>query len=182
MKAFGQAKLRLAGALPPGPRAALARRMAASVLRAAGDLPTAVVCDDLDVAAWADAAGATVVWAPGRGLDGAVGDGVAALAAAGADRVVVAHADLPLAADLSWVARFPGVTIVPDRRDDGTNVICVPTAESFPFAYGPGSFARHARAALARSLPLRVVREPRLGADVDVPADLATTGLLAAAP
>lgn len=177
LKAFAKAKVRLAAALPPVPRAELARSMAASVLRAAGDLPRAVVCDDPDVAAWASAAGARVVWAPGRGLDGAVADGVLALAGQGAERVIVAHADLPLAVDLAWVARFPGVTIVPDRRDDGTNVICVPTADVFPFAYGPGSFRRHARAALERGLPLRVVREPRLGADVDVPDDLATAGL-----
>ena len=181
LKAFADAKLRLAPALPPGPRAELARSMAASVLRAAGALPRAVVCDDEGVAAWASAAGAQVVWAPGRGLDGAVADGVAALSAAGAEQVIVAHADLPLAVDLAWVARFPGVTIVPDRRDDGTNVICVPAGGAFPFAYGPGSFRRHARAALDLGLPLRVVREPRLGADVDVPGDLASVGLPAAA-
>ena len=177
VKAFALAKVRLAGALSPEPRAQLARSMAASVLRAAGPLRRAVVCDDADVAAWASSLGAQVVWAPGRGLDGAVGDGVAALKAHGAERVIVAHADLPLALDLAWVARFPGVTIVPDRRDDGTNVICVPTEEAFPFAYGPGSFLRHARATLAREWSLRVVREPRLGADVDVPADLPAAGL-----
>lgn len=179
LKAFARAKVRLAGALLPAPRAELARSMAASVLRAAGELPRAVVCDDAEVADWAVTEGARVVWAPGRGLDGAVADGVKALAADGATRVIVAHADLPLAVDLAWVARFPGVTIVPDRRDDGTNVICVPTAGDFPFSYGPASFRRHARAALDLGIPLRVVREPRLGADVDVPDDLAPAGLCA---
>lgn len=177
VKAFRVAKLRLAPALPPGPREALARFMATTVLRAAAPLPVAVVCDDDEVAGWAAAQGAQVVWAPGRGLDGAVSDGVRALAAAGAARVIVAHADLPLATDLSWVARFPGVTLVPDHRDDGTNVACVPAQAGFPFAYGPGSFARHTAAALRLDLPLRVVREPRLGLDVDVPADLERAGL-----
>lgn len=177
VKAFRVAKLRLAAALPPGQRRALARSMAGAVLRAAAPLPVAVVCDDDEVARWAAAHGAEVVWAPGRGLDGAVSDGVQALAAAGAARVIVAHADLPLATDLSWVARFPGVTLVPDHRDDGTNVACVPAVAGFPFAYGPGSFARHAAAALRLDLPLRVVREPRLGLDVDVPADLERAGL-----
>lgn len=173
MKAFGLAKVRLAPALRAPERAALARAMAASVLRAAAPLPAAVVCDDADVAAWAADHGAQVVWAPGRGLDGAVAEGVAALVRQGAARVIVAHADLPLAARLAWVARFAGVTLVPDRRDDGTNVICVPGAVPFPFSYGPGSFSRHAAAAFALDIPLRVVREPRLGRDVDVPADLA---------
>lgn len=171
------AKLRLAPALAPGPRAALARSMAATVVRAAGALPVAVVCDDAEVAAWAVALGARVVWAAGRGLDGAVSDGVRALAADGAARVIVAHADLPLATDLAWVGRFPGVTLVPDHRDDGTNVACVPGTAAFPFAYGPGSFARHAAAALRLGLALRVVREPLLGRDVDVPADLGPAGL-----
>ena len=155
---------------------ALARSMAATVLRAAAPLPTAVVCDDDEVAAWAVEEGAQVVWAPGRGLDGAVSDGVDALVAAGAARVIVAHADLPLAADLSWVARFPGVTLVPDHRDDGTNVACVPADTRFPFAYGPGSFARHAATAIRLGLSLRVVREPLLGLDVDVPTDLERAG------
>lgn len=180
VKGFSVAKVRLARALADGPRADLARSMAGAVLRAAAGLAVAVVCDDEEVAAWARAQGAQVVWAPRRGLDAAVADGVRALAAQGAARVIVAHADLPLASDLRWVARFPGVTLVPDRRDDGTNVACVPTATPFPFSYGPGSFARHGRAALALGLSLRVVREPGLGRDVDEPADLALAGLVGA--
>ncbi len=46
VKAFGQAKLRLAPALSPPERAALAREMATRVVRSAGRLPVAVVCDD----------------------------------------------------------------------------------------------------------------------------------------
>jgi 2-phospho-L-lactate guanylyltransferase len=53
VKAFAEAKLRLAPALPPLARAELAKAMATAVLDAARPLPTAVVCDDLDVAAWA---------------------------------------------------------------------------------------------------------------------------------
>lgn len=172
VKAFRVAKLRLAPVLSPESRDALARSMAETVLRAAAPLPTAVVCDDDEVAAWAAGLGAKVVWAPGRGLDGAVSDGVQALAARGASRVIVAHADLPLATDLSWVARFAGVTLVPDHRDDGTNVACVPSDARFRFAYGTGSFARHAATAIRLGHALRVVREPRLGLDVDEPADL----------
>jgi 2-phospho-L-lactate guanylyltransferase len=98
--------------------------------------------------------------------------GVDRLAAAGAHRVVVAHADLPLAGPLGWACRFSGVTLVPDRRDDGTNVACVPTESGFTFSYGPGSFQRHGAEARRLGLGLRVVREPLLGHDVDVPADL----------
>ena len=60
VKAFQHAKLRLAPALDQAERAALAREMAGKVVRAAGHLPVAVVCDDDDVAAWAARAGATI--------------------------------------------------------------------------------------------------------------------------
>jgi 2-phospho-L-lactate guanylyltransferase len=172
IKAFTQAKERLAPALPPAERAALARAMAEHVLDVCAPLPTAVVCDDVDVAAWAREHGARVIWEPGRGLNRAVQEGVARLGDAGARRVIVAHGDLPLAGAVDWVAAFAGVTLVPDRRDDGTNVACVPTDAGFHFAYGPGSFHRHSIEAHRRGLALRVVREPRLGYDVDWPADL----------
>ena len=55
IKSFRNAKVRLAGALPPSERTALAKRMAGRVLAAAGPLPVSVVCDDVDVAAFAEA-------------------------------------------------------------------------------------------------------------------------------
>jgi 2-phospho-L-lactate/phosphoenolpyruvate guanylyltransferase len=173
VKDFRQAKVRLAAALDPERRAVLARSMADAVIAAALPLPTYVVCDDDDVAAWATTRNAQVLWRPGLGLNGAVTDGVDALGLAGYQRVIVAHSDLPLALHLSWVASLPGLTLVPDRRDDGTNVACVPTGTGFRFAYGPGSFRRHAAEGRRLGLPVRVVREPRLGWDVDVPDDLA---------
>ena len=172
VKTFSEAKLRLAPALDPAHRAELARAMATHVVTSAAPLPTAVVCDDADVAEWARDLGALVVWEPERGLNRAVEAGVARLAAGGARRVVVAHADLPRAGHLAWVARFAGVTLVPDQYDNGTNVICVPGDAGFTFSYGPGSFARHGAEAHRLGLPLRVVREPTLSHDVDLPADL----------
>ncbi len=172
VKAFAEAKLRLAPALTGAERETLARRMAAQVVGAAAPLPVAVVCDDPQVRTWAESVGAQVVWRPGRGLNTAVQDGVAALAADGFDRVVVAHADLPLATALAWVADGAGVTLIPDRHDDGTNAACVPAAAGFQFAYGPGSFARHCVEAQRLGLDLRVVRDAALGWDVDVPDDL----------
>jgi 2-phospho-L-lactate/phosphoenolpyruvate guanylyltransferase len=179
VKAFDQAKHRLAPALDARQRAELARSMADNVVRVAAPLPVWVVCDDDRVAAWAARAGATVLWRPGRGLNQAVADGVEHLAGLDHAQVIVAHADLPHADDLAWVADFDGVTLVPDRHDDGTNVACVPTGTGFTFAYGAGSFARHRAEAERLGLPLRVEREPRLGWDVDLPADLATPEWLA---
>jgi 2-phospho-L-lactate guanylyltransferase len=172
VKSFSRAKVRLAPALPPAEREALARSMADVVVRAAGTLPVAVVCDDDDVSAWAVARGIDVVWTPGLGLNGAVEAGVQRLAESGFAHVVVAHADLPRADDLAWVADFPGITLVPDRHNDGTNVIGVPVDAGFRFSYGPGSFARHVAAARSLPVPMRVVRDDKLAWDVDVPDDL----------
>ena len=172
VKAFADAKVRLAPALGPAERAALARSMAGQVVAAAGHLPVAVVCDDREVADWARGLGVLVVWEPGRGLNGAVEAGVSRVAGLGVEQVIVAHADLPLATELAWVADFDGVTLVPDRASDGTNVACVPTDAGFRFAYGPGSFERHRAEATRLGLGLRVVHDPSLEWDVDIPADL----------
>jgi 2-phospho-L-lactate guanylyltransferase len=150
--------------------------MATTVLAAAAPLPVWVVCDDETVAAWATAAGAKVSWQPGRGLNEAVGAAVAEQAVAGVGRVIVAHGDLPLARELSWLADTgtpDEVVLVPDRRDDGTNVACLPSDAGFRFAYGAGSFDRHRAEAARLGLPLRVVRDAALGWDVDIPDDLA---------
>jgi 2-phospho-L-lactate guanylyltransferase len=172
VKSFARAKARLAPVLDGEQRAALARTMAATVLRAAAPLPVLVVCDDEDVRTWATGLGVEVAWTPGVGLNGAVEAGVALLAARGVARAVVAHADLPLATDLAWVAEGDGVTLVPDRHGDGTNVAGVPTGAGFRFAYGAGSCARHEAEARRLGLPVRVVPDLRLGWDVDQPADL----------
>ena len=172
VKDFSVAKLRLAPALPPAGRARLARVMAERVIAAARYVPVAVVCDDTVVAAWARGLGALVVWAPERGLNHAVQDGVRQLAQYGVTHVTVAHADLPLADDLTWVGEWPGVTLIPDRRHDGTTVIGVPTDGGFVFSYGPGSFGRHRAEAERLGLEYRVVDSPALSWDVDLPADL----------
>ena len=109
---------------------------------------------------------------PGRGLNGAVEAGVRRLAASGASEVVVAHADLPHAHGIGRLAGFDGVTLVPDRRDDGTNVVCIPAEARFRFHYGPGSFTRHRAEAHRLGFSCRVIRDPELTWDVDVPSDI----------
>jgi 2-phospho-L-lactate guanylyltransferase len=170
IKAFDRAKARLAEVLDIEARAALARAMAERVLAAAGPLPVTVACDDDEVRAWATGRGAQVCWTPGLDLNGAVAAGVAALSSY--ERVVVAHADLPHAVSLGEVAAGEGVVAVPDRRDDGTNVLAVPTGAGFTFHYGPGSFAAHRAEAARLDLAFTVLRPDDLTWDVDVPDDL----------
>ena len=172
IKAFTAAKVRLAPVLDADERAQLARHLAAGVLRAAGGLTVAVVCDDAVVAEWARARGARVLWTPARGLNAAVSEGVAVLGSSGVELVTVAHADLPLVTDLSDLARPDTVVLAADRHEDGTNVACVPARAGFRFSYGPGSLARHVGEAARLGLPVEVLRRDDLAWDVDVPDDL----------
>ena len=172
VKAFADAKGRLAGAVEPDVRADLARSMAATVIAAAAPLPVTVVCDDDGVDAWARSVGAGVVRVAGPGLNRAVEAGVAALAADGTRQVVVAHADLPRATRLDHCAATEGITLVPDRNLNGTPVLSVPTDAGFRFAYGPGSYAAHVAEAERLGLPWRSLHDPDLAFDVDDPADL----------
>jgi 2-phospho-L-lactate guanylyltransferase len=176
VKAFGEAKRRLAPALDPARRAALARRLATDVVHAAAPFPVAVVCDDRDVADWARSLGALVVWEPGRGLNGAVADGVAHLLTLGAELVAVSHGDLAHPASLSDVvldAPADAITLVPDLGEDGTNVVIVPAGSGFRFSYGPGSFRRHADEATRLRMTTCVLRGSPLAVDIDLPGDLA---------
>jgi 2-phospho-L-lactate guanylyltransferase len=171
IKSFAEAKHRLSPVLDARERSDLARELASRVVRAAHELPVAIVCDDDEVAAWAETVGASVLWRPGVGLNGAVAAGVEALRE-DYDEVIVAHADLPHARDLTVVRGFAGITLVPDRHRDGTNVICIPSGCGFRFAYGPGSFGRHKDEVARVGLAVRVIADAALAWDIDTPDDL----------
>lgn len=174
VKAFGQAKARLAAALAPRERADLARAMAGVVLDAAAPLGPVVVCEDDDVAAWARERGAAVAWTPGHDLNGALSVAASRARDAGISRLVIAHADLPFATGLADFADADPdeVLIVADRHGEGTNVMSIPTAPMLEFRYGTGSLGAHREAASAVGLRVVEVAHPALAWDVDEPADL----------
>lgn len=172
IKSFTLAKGRLADTLSGPERAELARSMAATVVGAAATIPVFVATDDNDVAAWAVEQGRPLLTVSVTGLNAVAAQVVEMLAAKGYRYAMICHADLPLARDLDAVAGFPGVTIVPDRHGDGTNVMVVPTASDFRFHYGPGSAHRHRHESARLGLPLRWLRLPHLAWDIDVPDDL----------
>ena len=171
IRSFEGALSRLAGSLGEARCRELMRLMAARVVSAAGPMPVHVATDDAEVAAWAASLGAAVVPAGRPGLTTAVTLAVDHLASAGFERAVVAHADLALARTLR-PAVGPGLTIVGDRRRDGSNVVCVPTAAGFRFSYGPASFGRHVAEAERLGLDVNVVEDDCLSVDIDHPEDL----------
>ncbi len=174
LRSFTHGKARLARVLDDAARAALARTMADRVVDATGDRAAVVVSSAPDVVSWASNQHLAVIEDPGT-LDAAADAGRAWACTGGFARVVIVHADLPLASSLDAVAAdgaAPVAIVVPDQRDDGTPVLSLPTESRFTFAYGPGSATRHVDEARRVGLEARIVRDPELGFDVDVEADL----------
>jgi len=176
IKGFSDAKARLEPVLSAENRASLAAFTAGGVLEAAEGVDTFVVCDNDEVAQWARERGAMVVRQHKPGLNSAVAHGVD-IAQYKHDWVLVAHSDLPFPEALLSIIDFTlvtsTVTIVPDRHEDGTNVLVIPAGSNFTFHYGPGSFAAHQHEAQRLGLPVRIVRHEQLGLDIDTPDDLA---------
>ncbi len=182
VKSFDLAKGRLADALGGAERADLARSMAARVVAAADPLPTFVVCSTDEVTAWAEDHGVEPIRFDQPGLNPAVTAASATLAQRGFGRLIIAHGDLPLARDLSWLAEdswtaSPStgqslVLIVTDRHEQGTNVLSVPLGIGFRYFYGEDSAAAHRGEAERLGLTHRTVTDPELSWDVDRPEDL----------
>jgi 2-phospho-L-lactate/phosphoenolpyruvate guanylyltransferase len=191
IKAFSKAKARLAPALTSAERAALARWMAQRLIASAAPASVYVACDDDDVRGVAADHGATVVWTPDLGMNGALAAGIERIGRDGAAMAAIAHSDLPLAdvgtlveqtrarllasaATASATAAPPERTVilVPDRRSDGTNIMFTPTARPVDPAYGAGSFHRHLQAAIHLGHAVTVHRDIRVALDVDEPHDL----------
>ena len=172
VKAFADAKVRLSPVLGAQGRAALAEWSATRVVAAADGMRVVIACDDDGVATWARTVGAEVAWCPGLGLDGAVTRGIRHVAETGGAHVVVVHSDLPLASGLRSLVDVGGITLVPDARCDGTNVLSMPVDCALEVAYGRRSYARHLQRALATGLAVRVVHHGTLSLDLDVPRDL----------
>ena len=187
LRSFHEAKQRLASALDDGARAALFRAMVRDVLAALAEVPelaTAVITDDPEVRAEAEAGGVRVLseaaLAERPGLNGAVAGAARWVAEQGGQGVLVLHGDLPLltAGDLramldAWRA-LPGerrVVLAPSADQDGTNGLLAGPPDALAFSYGPGSFARH-RAQAEQGANLKVLSLAGVAADVDNPADL----------
>ena len=179
-----QAKSRLADALDPRGRAALARWLAHRVLDALGAarIPhIAVISPDDEVLRWAWQHGAQALPQRGSGLNAALDLGRAWALRRDADALLVALGDLPLltADDVTALisvaeaaAGASTVTMAPDRAEKGTNLLLLRPATAIPFAFGVDSLARHSALAHEAGAAARVARLPGAAFDVDTPADL----------
>jgi 2-phospho-L-lactate guanylyltransferase len=178
LRSLHEGKMRLSSRYDADVRAKLIETMAHTVVMAAQDLDVLVVYDSPEVEPWAKERGARTLRPDAPGLNRAISAGRDHLRALGYGRLVVAHADLPHAVDLRLADSNTGITIVPDRHRDGTNVMSLPTAVDFTFAYGPGSFQSHMDVARRLGIEPFVVDDPQLAWDVDHPDDLAESEII----
>jgi 2-phospho-L-lactate guanylyltransferase len=177
------AKQRLARTLPSELRRALALAMVEDVLEAlaavralAGIL---VVTVDEAAAQIATRYGAVVSReAATAGHTAAVTKAARMLAAQDAAMLTL-PGDVPLVtpADIERIIGThrgaPGFTIVPARDELGSNAILCSPADAVPLRFGENSYFPHLAAARARGIEPVSLALPRLGLDIDEPADLA---------
>jgi 2-phospho-L-lactate guanylyltransferase len=173
IKDFRRAKRRLAPELTPNKREALAKRMASQVVEAARPLDIYIVCNDHDVASWAESNNVNVLWVNQEGLNPSISGAVKELDTNIA-HVLIAHSDLPLAKSFAGIGRPKTVSIVPDRHLLGTNVLSLPLGSNFNFSYGQNSLSAHINETKKQGLNLEILQIPELQWDVDTPEDLLT--------
>ena len=181
-------KSRLASALDPAARrrlvAALARHVVA-VLRASDGVDRVLVVtadepfvvETLDRLLHGGGPDVEVVpQPPGRpGLNAALDVGREAVVDRGADRLLVAHADLPLLAPDDVAALLaagatgdaPPAVVATDRHLAGTNLLVLPATAAFRFRFGEASRTAHVAEAGRAGLRPVVVRRPGTAVDLD---------------
>ena len=173
IKDFRRAKRRLAPELTPDKREALAKRMASQFIKAARPLDIYIVCNDHDVANWAESNNVNVLWVDQEGLNHSISGAVKELDT-NIGHVLIAHSDLPLAKSFAGIGRPNTVSIVPDRHLLGTNVLSLPLGSNFNFRYGQKSLSAHIDETRKHGLNLEILQIPELQWDVDTPEDLLT--------
>jgi 2-phospho-L-lactate/phosphoenolpyruvate guanylyltransferase len=180
VKSFDAAKQRLAPALGPGSRRALAQAMFADVLSSLGRVEglDAVVVVTADPVADAAARGKRVPVLQDTaqaGQSAAAEIGIAHALAERFERVLLVPGDTPLLdpGEVDGLLAAPhAVSIVPDRHGTGTNALVLSPPDAIAPSFGPGSLERHLEAAAAAGVSSPVAEVPTLMLDVDTDADL----------
>jgi 2-phospho-L-lactate guanylyltransferase len=181
-KGTAQVKQRLAAALTPPQRQALALAMLGDVLQTLSvvdDLRgVLLVTTDPEAVALAAQFGAEVSSDHAHeGHTGAVMGAASRLAAEGVGLMTV-PGDIPTVAPddvrelLAAHAPASGFTIAPARDDLGSNAVLCTPANIVPLRFGDNSYFPHLATARAHGIEPRVVRLPRVALDIDTPEDL----------
>jgi 2-phospho-L-lactate guanylyltransferase len=192
-KELAQAKSRLAPALAPAERSALALAMLRHVLDVLGELVRSrvlhgvwLVSRDQEARHEAAQRGAWPLIDAADGLNAALEQARTAAQAAGAAALLVVPADMPRLAPADGlgllaalcaaqaVRRGPACVLAPDHALRGTNALALTLPSPLPFCFGTDSLAAHLDAAHRLGVGAQIYASPALARDIDTPADLHT--------
>lgn len=182
IKNLTEAKQRLSPALSPSERCQLAHAMIEDVLTALAGCAlrnsVAVVTGDADARSTARQHAFEVIEdAQNPGETGAIEAATRYCSERGADFTLVLPGDIPLITADEVDAIFAhapqqGSVLVPSSSQRGTNAALRRPADLFPLRFGNDSFVPHHEAATRTGHPVRVLKLPGIGLDVDEPQDL----------
>jgi len=184
VKDLGETKSRLSSSLSPEERAVLTlwmlERVLATLRETDGVERVGVVSPSLRVLSLAEEFDATALGQESRGLNNALEEGRGWAVSRGASSLLVLPADLPYlsAFDVRMLLNLVrederAVVISPDESREGTNALLIRPPDAMPFAFGPGSYEAHLRAARERGLEPAIYEDASLAFDLDTREDLA---------
>jgi 2-phospho-L-lactate guanylyltransferase len=184
VKPLRLAKSRLSKVLTPEGRQRFAEAMLRHVLGVVQEVSqvtgTLVISRDNRALALAREYGAKTIQESGAPeLNTALIRATSIIASWRSDAVLILPADLPLisAEDITDIIEMgmhshPGVVIATDRNKDGTNALFVQPPGLIDYAYGEGSFQRHAVMARDAGADVHIYKSDRLLQDIDLPEDI----------
>ena len=150
---------------------ALARNLAAEVIRSCAPRHVIVVSESAAISLFAQEHDAEVWHSHATTLNEAVQGAYEGLSER-FERLLIVHGDLRSPAGLGTFNPPQGVTIVTDHHHRGTNVLALPTGLDFHFAYGVDSASLHADEARRLDQAVTLITDSPWRFDVDEPSDL----------
>lgn len=183
VKPLRLAKSRLAKILTPEQRQLFAEAMLRRVLAVVKSVPqvagTLVISRDNHALAIAREYGAKTIQETGAPeLNAALTRATSVIASWGSEAILVIPADLPLIApedviSIIELGQHPrSIVLATDRNRDGTNALLIRPPGLIDYAYGDGSYQRHAVNGRDAGAVVSVYESERMLQDIDLPEDI----------
>lgn len=149
----------------------IVEELARRVILSSQPRPVIVVSEDPELKEFATSLGAEMISSSSTSLNEAIQLAYRALGTR-FERLIIAHGDLRDPEGLGTFEPECDLTFYGDHREDGTNVIVLPTRLDFHFSYGPQSLRRHVAEAERLGLSYCVNTTSAWRFDIDEPDDL----------
>jgi 2-phospho-L-lactate guanylyltransferase len=149
----------------------LAQHLATQVIASCAPRHAIVLSESDQISDFATAQGCEVLRSDAADLNDAAQRAYRALQGR-FERIIIVHGDLRHPEGLGAFDPGPGVTIITDHHERGTNVLALPTGLDFHFAYGAMSASLHRAEAERLGCRVTWITDSPWRFDVDEPDDL----------